>query len=72
MKRLELGVPEAALWFADFGVELTRGELLRLWERGFGTPERIAAMTADQMEAVIGPKPCHESATLRVGIRCRP
>ena len=56
LKRLELGIPEAALWFTDFGVELTRGELLRLWERGFGTPERIAAMTADQMGAVIGPK----------------
>ena len=56
LKRLELGVPEAALWFTDFGVELTRGELLRLWEHGFGTPERIAALSADQIEAVIGPK----------------
>ncbi|MBL8554597.1 MAG: DEAD/DEAH box helicase [Phenylobacterium sp.] len=56
LKRLELGVPEAALWFTDFGLELTRGELLLLWDRGFGTPDRVAAMTADQMEALIGSK----------------
>ncbi len=70
LKRLELGVPEAALWFTDFGVELTRGELLRLWERGFGTPERIAAMTVDQMGAVIGPKGrrLHAAMALRTAV----
>lgn len=35
-KRLELGVPEAALWFTQPGLELTRGELLRLWQGGLG------------------------------------
>ena len=68
LKRLELGVPKGALWFTDFGVELTRGELLRLWERGFATPERIAAVTADQMETVIGPRGRRLHAAMAVRI----
>jgi len=53
-KRLELGIPAEALALTEFGVDLTRGELLQLWQCGIGTRDRIAELSREELESIIG------------------
>ena len=54
LKRLELGVPAGALPLAELGVELNRGQILRLWQRGIGTRDDVAAAGREVLEALVG------------------
>ncbi|PZQ88722.1 MAG: hypothetical protein DI534_11250 [Leifsonia xyli] len=54
LKRLDLGVPEAALALAALPVTLSRGQLLQLWRAGLTSAEDIAAATHEELEQLIG------------------
>jgi len=54
LKRLELGIPIAALPLTGLGIDLTRGELLSLWRAGIGTRESAAALSKPELEAIMG------------------
>jgi helicase len=54
--RLNLGIPAEILPMTDLGIELVRSELLALWRSGISTPERIAAISADELDKLIGAK----------------
>jgi hypothetical protein len=49
-KRLEFGIPAGALPLTELGVELNRGELLRLWQHRIGTRDNVVAMGRDELE----------------------
>lgn len=55
-KRLEFGIPAGALPLLDLGVELNRGELLRLWQRGIGTRDDVVRLSQQELQDVIGAK----------------
>lgn len=54
-KRLDLGIPAGLLPMTEVGLELTRSELLKLWQAGITTPEGIIA-GASGLKNIIGSK----------------
>ena len=54
LKRLEFGVPAGALPVAEFGVELDRGQILRLWQQGIRTRDDVVAAGREQLEILMG------------------
>ncbi|MBX3490327.1 DEAD/DEAH box helicase [Parvibaculum sp.] len=53
-RRLDLGVPAEMLSIVDLKAGLERGELLTLWRAGVDTPTKIAAMSIEALEHLIG------------------
>ncbi|WP_316189906.1 DEAD/DEAH box helicase [Bradyrhizobium sp. SZCCHNS1054] len=55
-KRLEFGIPAGALPLLELGVELNRGEILRLWQRGIRTRDDVARLSQQELRDLIGDK----------------
>jgi hypothetical protein len=55
-KRLEFGIPAGALPLLELGVELNRGEILRLWQRGIRTRDDVARLSQQELLDLIGDK----------------
>jgi helicase len=55
-KRLEFGIPAGALPLLELGIELNRGELLRLWQHGIGTRDDVARLSQQELQDLIGAK----------------
>lgn len=56
LKRLELGIPSGALPLTELGVDLNRGELLRLWQSGIRTRDNVANLDEQALRDLIGQK----------------
>ena len=54
LKRLELGMPAAALALTELGMALTRGELLGLWQAGIVTRENLVTRTESELVILMG------------------
>jgi len=72
LKRLEFGLPEAALRLTELPMVLTRGQYIALWQAGCSTHEEVAQLSDGQLMACVGPtaaqllkspqkRPVHES-----------
>ena len=53
-RRLDLGVPAEMLSIVDLNAGLERGELLTLWRERVDTPTKIATMSVEALEHLIG------------------
>jgi helicase len=55
LKRLEFGLPEAAMALTELPTLLTRGQYIALWQAGCGTCEQVAQLSEEQLIACVGP-----------------
>ena len=54
LRRLDLGIPTAALVLTRLQVVLSRGEILSFWRAGILTATQITEMTLSEMESLMG------------------
>ncbi|MDB6084649.1 MAG: box helicase domain protein [Gammaproteobacteria bacterium] len=54
LRRLDLGIPTAALVLTRLQVVLSRGEILSFWRAGILTATQITKMTLSEMESLMG------------------
>ncbi|OPZ83121.1 MAG: ski2-like helicase [bacterium ADurb.Bin429] len=56
LKRLEVGLPEAALPLLSLPLRLTRGEYLALLAAGCTTPEAVRALSMNELSQLLSPQ----------------
>lgn len=65
LRRLELGIPEAALPLMDLPLELSRGECLALLRAGLSTPELIWQADPERLKGILSVTRAGELLALR-------